>query len=121
MLETERHNHPKRDYPGGYVKEPTKKIVNASFGIDFSGLYPNTMITMGISPDSKLDKILVNEFGYPINNIEHAKWMKFKQMGCCLLPTGRIYQIDKEYLYTKIELGLLEQRKVFKVPGTEPG
>jgi DNA polymerase elongation subunit (family B) len=71
LLESELKDLPSRKYEGGFVKKPTRKIVESCFGIDFGSLYPNTMITLGLSPEAKIDKILVDKNTYlPINNIE---------------------------------------------------
>lgn len=114
LLETEKTKEAKRPYKGGFVKSPTVKLINAGLGIDYGSLYPNGMITNGISPEAKIDTILVDDFGYPINKIEEAKWNKYKSMGFCLAPTGRIYDITTDSLYVRVEKKLLTQRKIFK-------
>lgn len=128
LLESEKSELPGRPYSGGFVKDPIHKRVAAVLGEDYGGLYPNSMITAGLSPDAKLDVIRMagvmkknkagkeyfESFGYPANEAENQKWLKYKAQNCCLAPSGRIYAMDKEYLYTKIEKKLLAQRKVFK-------
>jgi DNA polymerase elongation subunit (family B) len=114
LLETEKTNNPSRKYQGGYVKSPLKKIVGSVMGEDYGGLYPNSMITMGLSPEAKVDTISVNTDGFPLNEIENQKWLNYKALGYSLSPMGRIYRKDKDYLYTRIEKKLLKQRKIFK-------
>lgn len=114
LLESEKTNSPIRGYQGGYVKPPTKKIVLACFGLDFKALYPNAMITMGLSPEAKIDKIINGPDGFPINDIELKKWEKYKSLGYSLTPAGNIYDMSKDFLYTRIEKGLLNARGVFQ-------
>ncbi|MCK9415720.1 hypothetical protein M0Q97_03555 [Candidatus Dojkabacteria bacterium] len=115
LLETEKTNNPGRKYKGGYVKAPTKKIINAGHGKDYGSLYPNSMITLGLSPEAKIDKILVDDDFNFINDNERQKWEKYKESGkYCLAPTGNIYDVSKDFLYTRIEKGLLNERKIFK-------
>lgn len=115
LLETDRTNNQGRKYEGGYVKTPTKKVVEAVLTEDFSGFYPNSMITVGMSPEAKIDKIITNDLGRPINEVENQKWLKYKALGYCLAPKGRIYDNTKDSLFTRIEKKLLNQRKVFRV------
>lgn len=104
----------KRKYLGGYVKPPMKKIIKAMGGIDFSGLYPNGMITCGISPERKVDQISVIN-GRPANLADELKWQKYSDNGNYILcPTGRIYDNTTDGLFVEIEKDLINQRQVFK-------
>jgi len=127
LLESEKTNLPSRKYQGGYVKTKTKKIVESVIGEDFKALYPNGMIAMGLSPEAKIDEIkMAGEFklikdkqiwfstGFPLNEIENQKWLKYKKQGYGLTPMGRIYDMSKDFLYTRIEKKLLGQRGVFQ-------
>lgn len=114
LLLSEFSQEPVRKYPGGYVKAPTKKIANSLMGIDFNALYPNAMIVLGLSPEAKIDIIFVDDYGIPINETEMQKWLKYKAMGYCLTPTGRIYDVNEEKLFTVIEKNLLAERKHYK-------
>ena len=113
FLEEEWNNPIRRKFLGGYVKTPTKKIVNAMGGIDFSGLYPNS-ITCGISPERKVDEIQVNE-GKPATLVDQIKWDKYSKTGNYILcPTGRIYDNTNDGLFVEIEKDLINQRAIFK-------
>ena len=114
LLLSEFSEQPVREYPGGYVKPPTKKITNSVMGIDFNALYPNAMITLGLSPEAKVDVIDVDELGRPSTEEAKIKWAKYKSMGFCLTPTGRIYDIREKKLFTVIEENLLNERKQYK-------
>jgi DNA polymerase elongation subunit (family B) len=116
FLPTSEFNTPiKRKYKGGYVKTPTKKIIQAGAGLDFSGLYPNSMISMYLSPDGKVDSVIVDEnTNRPINDAEMQKWLRYKDMGYTLTPMGRIYDGTTDKLFVRIEKKLIAQRKIFK-------
>lgn len=115
LLESEKSQLPERNYIGGYVKAPTVKIVGSVAGYDFSSLYPNSMITIGTSPEALIDEIEVDEtIGYPVKDSEIDKWNKYKAMGYCLSPMGRIYDVSKDFLFTRIEKKLLAERKIYQ-------
>lgn len=115
LLESEHIDLPERKYLGGYVKAPTAKIVGSVSGYDFSSLYPNSMITIGVSPEALIDNIEVDmNIGYPTKAEEIEKWNKYKELGYCLSPMGRIYDVSRDFLFTRIEKKLLAERKVFK-------
>jgi DNA polymerase elongation subunit (family B) len=48
----------RESYEGGYVMEPTKGLQTAIVSFDVNSLYPNTIITLNISPETKLGKIV---------------------------------------------------------------
>lgn len=115
LLESEFNVSEKQEYEGGYVKLPIKKIIQAGIGVDFSGLYPNGIITIGISPERKIDKILVDPNGIPINQKEMDKWLLYKAQNCSLSPLGNVYSLEGgDGLYVRIEKKLISQRKIFK-------
>ena len=114
LLESEKNIPNTRPYKGGYVKSPTKKVVKAVACIDAKSLYPNGIRTAGISPELKIDQIEVNEFGRPANIVEEQKWEKYKALGYGLSFMGRVYDMNTEGLFYKIETKLLNQRKIFK-------
>jgi len=45
------------NYAGGYVKEPQRGLKEGIVSFDANSLYPNTIITLNISPETKLGKI----------------------------------------------------------------
>ncbi len=114
LLESEKTQNAARKYAGGYVKTPLKKIVESVMGKDFKALYPNSMITMGLSPEAKIDTIITNQAGFPIDEEENKKWLKYKSMGYALSPLGRVYDVTTDSLYTRIEKKLLAQRNIFQ-------
>ncbi len=115
LLESEFNNVVKRNYQGGYVKPPTKKIIDFGSGLDFSGLYPNSMITNGISPEKKVDFIKMNtDIGRPLNIVEEQKWKEYKKLGYTLGPRGQVYDTNEDGVFVRVEKKLIAQRKIFK-------
>jgi DNA polymerase elongation subunit (family B) len=53
----------RESYEGGFVREPEKGIQKAIVSFDVNSLYPNTIITLNISPETKLGKVVTGEFG----------------------------------------------------------
>ena len=46
------------DIEGGYVREPIRGLHDSIVSFDANSLYPNTMITLNLSPETKLGKIV---------------------------------------------------------------
>jgi len=74
-------------YDGGYVKNPNKGLHEAIVSFDANSLYPNTIITLNISPETKLGKILktddehielllANEKRYTLTHTQFAEFVK---------------------------------------------
>jgi DNA polymerase elongation subunit (family B) len=49
------------EYVGGYVHEPERGLSKAVVSYDANSLYPNTIITLNISPETKIGKIVSSE------------------------------------------------------------
>ena len=60
-------------FEGAYVFEPQTGFYNKGvFSIDFNSLYPNIMISLNISPETKLAKIKSqNEFSLNAAKLHH--------------------------------------------------
>jgi len=121
LSEEEFSDAPKQKYPGGYVKMPTKKVIKACIGIDYSALYPNGILTYELSPERYVDTIIINpQTKLPLNAQQEQKWFRYKQMNCVLAPTGRVYSrnnsegVEELGLYPKIEKRKQIERGIFK-------
>lgn len=74
IIPTFKHNL-KTDYSGGYVREPERGIQEAVVSFDANSLYPNTIITLNISPETKIGKILTkSEQGVTIQLVSGEKY-----------------------------------------------
>jgi len=51
------------DYVGGYVHEPERGLSKAVVSYDANSLYPNTIISLNVSPETKIGKITLVEDG----------------------------------------------------------
>ena len=56
----------RESFEGGFVRDPEKGIQKAIVSFDVNSLYPNTIITLNISPETKLGKVIEGD----INNNE---------------------------------------------------
>jgi DNA polymerase elongation subunit (family B) len=54
-------NSDRESYEGGYVKEPERGLQTAVVSFDVNSLYPNTIITLNISPETKIGKIVTGD------------------------------------------------------------
>ena len=52
----------RESYEGGYVMDPKKGLQTGIVSFDVNSLYPNTIITLNISPETKLGKIVEGDF-----------------------------------------------------------
>jgi DNA polymerase elongation subunit (family B) len=126
----------RESYEGGYVREPEKGIQKAIVSFDVNSLYPNTIITLNISPETKLGKIvsgniednedvtfsLVNGNSYTLTADKFVRFLKKEQIA--LSKAGVMYsqktkgvipnlidEIYNERVKTKKELQLLKKQK----------
>ena len=58
VIPTFSNTNERESYEGGYVKEPEKGIQKSIVSFDVNSLYPNTIITLNISPETKIGKIV---------------------------------------------------------------
>jgi DNA polymerase elongation subunit (family B) len=63
IIPTFPNKHDRESYEGGFVRDPEKGIQKAIVSFDVNSLYPNTIITLNISPETKLGKIIEGEVG----------------------------------------------------------
>ncbi len=55
-------NNDRESYEGGYVKDPERGLQTGVVSFDVNSLYPNTIITLNISPETKIGKIVTGDF-----------------------------------------------------------
>lgn len=78
-------------YQGGYVKIPNKGLHEGIVSFDANSLYPNTIITLNISPETKVGKILktddeyvqvllANEKQYKLTHAQFAEFVKLQDV-----------------------------------------
>lgn len=124
----------RESYEGGFVRDPEKGIQKAIVSFDVNSLYPNTIITLNISPETKLGKVIEGDIsnGEDITlrlmngNTHKLSTDKFKQFllkeKISLSQAGVLYsqktkgaipnlidQIYKERVETKVQLSKLKK------------
>lgn len=104
---------------GGYVREPIRGLHDAIVSFDANSLYPNTMITLNLSPETKLGKIVektetdVRILG--ISGKEYTisleKFMRFVQSEqVCISRAGVMFTQKKKGLVPQIIETLYNER-----------
>ena len=58
VIPTFPNKNDRESYEGGYVRDPEKGLQKAIVSFDVNSLYPNTIITLNISPETKLGKVI---------------------------------------------------------------
>lgn len=69
VIPTFPHNLERESYEGGYVRDPDKGIQQAIVSFDVNSLYPNTIITLNISPETKIGKVVDGDISKKNDNI----------------------------------------------------
>jgi len=62
VIPTFPNNIERESYEGGYVRDPEKGLQKAVVSFDVNSLYPNTIITLNISPETKIGKVISGDF-----------------------------------------------------------
>lgn len=62
VIPTFPNNVERESYEGGFVRDPEKGMQKAIVSFDVNSLYPNTIITLNISPETKIGKVIHGDF-----------------------------------------------------------
>ena len=62
VIPTFPNNLDREAFEGGFVRDPERGIQKAIVSFDVNSLYPNTIITLNISPETKLGKVIQGDF-----------------------------------------------------------
>ena len=133
VIPTFPNKNDRESYEGGYVRDPEKGLQKAIVSFDVNSLYPNTIITLNISPETKLGKVinetdkevtisLLSGKTHTLSLDKFHKFLKLEQVA--LSKAGVLYsqktkgvipnlidQIYKERVKTKNELTALKKSK----------
>jgi len=63
VIPTFKDDKVKADYEGGFVQEPERGLSNSVVSFDANSLYPNTIISLNVSPETKIGRIISIEDG----------------------------------------------------------
>lgn len=110
--------------PGGYVKDPEPGMYENIVVMDLNSLYPNTIITLNISPETKIGKILKQDDeiikvdftkARKIVDIPKDKFLPLiKEKGWALSAAGVLFSQEKKGLCAEFADGLYQKRKKVK-------
>ena len=87
IIPTFKNETTRESLEGGYVREPERGLKEAIVSFDVNSLYPNTIITLNISSETKLGKIITGD-------VEHDNEVQIK------LENGGTFKITTEKLKT---------------------
>ena len=62
VIPTFPNNLDREAFEGGFVRDPERGIQKSIVSFDVNSLYPNTIITLNISPETKLGKVVQGDF-----------------------------------------------------------
>lgn len=115
-----------RTYVGGYVADPEPGVYKNIVSFDLNSLYPNTMITLNMSPETKLGKAVKkgnnyvfsdnngNEKKIPVENFEAF----LRKNKIAMSKSGVLFRQDKKGIFSKLvgEVydGRVDDRKLIK-------
>ena len=63
VIPTFKNENVKSDYEGGFVQEPERGLSNSVVSYDANSLYPNTIISLNVSPETKIGRVISFENG----------------------------------------------------------
>lgn len=99
----------KRDYPGGYVKDPIPGIYDWVVSFDLNSLYPNLIVQYNMSPET-----LRNEPGHP-NDVDY--WLNEKHRANsqnCIAANGVAFTKEYQGILPEIIVRYYDERKSVK-------
>lgn len=100
-----------QNYTGGFVFEPTPGMYENVVSFDLNSLYPNIIITLNASPETKIGKIIsetdekicVKLYGDTVHEIDRdifKKWIK--QQNLSLSKSGVLFTQDEQGLIPRL-------------------
>lgn len=122
IQQKEQKDEEKEKIPGGFVKDPIPGFYRDLCSFDANSLYPNIMITLNISPETKVGKILkqqedkykikYNDKNYVISKEQMKEFMQKKNL--TLSRSGVFFSQDKKGIGPEFVDELYQKRKFYK-------
>jgi len=109
----------KENYEGGYVREPVTGLQENVISFDANSLYPNTIITLNISPETKLGKIISKDDNGvklqladgKIYELTLPKFAEFiKKSNACISKANVLFSQDKKGFCPEVVEGIYQER-----------
>ena len=108
MIPTFKTENDKVDYQGGYVHEPERGIHNAIVSYDANSLYPNTIVSLNISPETKIGKVINKENDEYVIYLVSGKTISLsKEKFLKLLEKEKMCISDYDVIYTQKVKGII--------------
>jgi DNA polymerase elongation subunit (family B) len=102
MIPTFKSENEKQDYVGGYVHEPERGINKSLVSYDANSLYPNTIISLNISPETKIGKIISKENSNYVIQLINGKTISLpEEKFLIFIKKEKICVSDYDVLYTQ--------------------
>lgn len=121
---TTQDNGEHQKIPGGYVKNPEVGMYENVMVMDLNSLYPNTIITLNISPETKVARIeneddeIVSLYFFKQKKRMDIPRSKFRDVlekkNWCVSAAGIIFDQNKKGLCAEFADGLYKKRKAVK-------
>lgn len=101
------------EYDGGYVREPKRGMCSSVVSYDANSLYPNTIITLNISPETKVGVIInypdEKNDTYTIFTPQGTTKTLTKDQFATLLERGKCAVSAANVLYSQLHKGIVPQ------------
>jgi DNA polymerase elongation subunit (family B) len=108
MIPTFKSDHEKKEYVGGYVHEPERGLKKSLVSYDANSLYPNTIISLNISPETKIGKIIEKKEDEYVLFLINGKTISLsKEKFLKLVEKEKICISDYDVLYTQKTKGIV--------------
>lgn len=108
MIPTFKTENNKVDYQGGYVHDPERGLHNAIVSYDANSLYPNTIVSLNISPETKIGKVISKENDdYVITLISGKNISLTKEKFLKLVEKEKLCVSDYDVIYTQKVKGII--------------
>jgi len=91
---------------GGYVREPVRGLKESIVSFDVNSLYPNTIITLNISPETKLGKIVTGDL-----EVDNELEIKLANGKLSTISTDKFRKFIKEEKIAVSKAGVLYSQK----------
>lgn len=113
------HHKGGQDFEGGYVREPIRGMHEGIVTFDVNSLYPNLIITLNLSPETKLGKVhnrtdgqvnysLINDRTYTVPEEEFEKYLVDNKIS--LSKANVMFQQGKQGVCPELIDGVYTQR-----------
>lgn len=96
-----------KNYEGGFVKEPKRGLIESVVSFDANSLYPNTIIGLNISPETKIGKILSkSDSGIEIRLINNKIYKLSQEKFINFIKQEELTITKAKTLYTQKKKGI---------------